>query len=103
MVAVAVVVLSPNVAEGAFRRRGCAGALGGWDDVVVRAFEDLVAEAASADVAGWGFGWLDGRARSARRGVTRSYSPAGSGGSARHWTLILGAGRCLGRLEGSRR
>jgi SAM-dependent methyltransferase len=28
----------------------------------VRAFDDLVAEAAAADVTGWGFGWLDGRA-----------------------------------------
>ncbi len=66
MAAVAMVVLSPNVAEGAFRRRGFAGALGGWDDVVVRAFDDLVSEAASADVAGWGFGWLDGRASEER-------------------------------------
>ena len=57
MAAVAMVALSPNVAEGAFRRRGFAGALGGWDDVVVRAFDDLVAEAASGDVAGhFGFG-----------------------------------------------
>ncbi len=28
----------------------------------MRAFEDLVAEAAAADVTGWDFGWLDGRA-----------------------------------------
>jgi len=29
--------------------------------VVVRAFDDLVAEAAAADVTGWGFGWLEVR------------------------------------------
>ncbi len=57
MVAVATVVLSPNVAEGAFRRFEFAGGLGGWGDVVVRAFDDLVSEAASGDVAGhFGFG-----------------------------------------------
>ncbi len=32
----------------------------------MRAFDDLVAEAAAADVAGWGFGWLDGRATEER-------------------------------------
>ncbi|MFC7405434.1 class I SAM-dependent methyltransferase [Georgenia alba] len=32
----------------------------------MRAFEDLVAEAADADVAGWGFAWLDGRATEER-------------------------------------
>lgn len=37
-----------------------------WNDVVVRAFDDLVAEAAAADVTGWGFGWLDGRATEER-------------------------------------
>jgi SAM-dependent methyltransferase len=29
---------------------------------VLRGFDELIAEAASADVAGWDFGWLDGRA-----------------------------------------
>jgi SAM-dependent methyltransferase len=38
----------------------------GWDDVAVRSFDDLVAEAAAADVSGWGFGWLDGRAAEER-------------------------------------
>jgi len=33
---------------------------------VVRGFEELVAEAAVADVSGWGFGWLDGRATEER-------------------------------------
>jgi hypothetical protein len=37
-----------------------------WDDVVVRSFDELVTEAASADVTGWGFGWLDGRASEER-------------------------------------
>jgi hypothetical protein len=32
----------------------------------VRSFEDLVAEAEAADVSGWGFGWLDGRAAEER-------------------------------------
>ncbi len=32
----------------------------------MRAFDDLVAEAAAADVTGWGFGWLDGRATEER-------------------------------------
>ncbi|MEP6632422.1 MAG: class I SAM-dependent methyltransferase [Lapillicoccus sp.] len=32
----------------------------------MRAFEDLVAEAESADVTGWGFAWLDGRATEER-------------------------------------
>jgi hypothetical protein len=32
----------------------------------VRTFDDLVAEAAAADVSGWGFGWLDGRATEER-------------------------------------
>jgi hypothetical protein len=29
---------------------------------MARNFDDLVAEAAAADVSGWDFGWLDGRA-----------------------------------------
>ena len=37
-----------------------------WNDVRVRAFDDLVAEAAAADVTGWGFGWLNGRATEER-------------------------------------
>jgi SAM-dependent methyltransferase len=32
----------------------------------MRSFDELVAEAAAADVAGWGFGWLDGRATEQR-------------------------------------
>ncbi|GAA2748067.1 methyltransferase domain-containing protein [Terrabacter aerolatus] len=32
----------------------------------MRSFEELVAEAESADVTGWGFGWLDGRATEER-------------------------------------
>lgn len=32
----------------------------------MRAFDDLVTEAESADVTGWGFGWLDGRATEER-------------------------------------
>jgi SAM-dependent methyltransferase len=32
----------------------------------MRPFEELVAEAAAADVSGWGFGWLDGRATEER-------------------------------------
>jgi SAM-dependent methyltransferase len=32
----------------------------------VRSFEELAAEAAAADVTGWGFGWLDGRATEER-------------------------------------
>ena len=32
----------------------------------MRSFEDLVAEADAADVTGWGFGWLDGRATEER-------------------------------------
>lgn len=32
----------------------------------VRSFEELVAEAVAADVTGWGFGWLDGRATEER-------------------------------------
>lgn len=32
----------------------------------MRPFEDLAAEAVAADVTGWGFGWLDGRATEER-------------------------------------
>lgn len=32
----------------------------------MRAYDELVAEAASADVSGWGFGWLEGRASEER-------------------------------------
>ena len=32
----------------------------------MRSFDDLVRDAASADVTGWGFGWLDGRATEER-------------------------------------
>ena len=32
----------------------------------MRAFDELVTEAQSADVTGWGFGWLDGRATEER-------------------------------------
>lgn len=32
----------------------------------MRTFDDLVGEAATADVGGWGFGWLDGRATEER-------------------------------------
>ncbi len=32
----------------------------------MRSFEDLVSEAETADVTGWGFGWLDGRATEER-------------------------------------
>ena len=32
----------------------------------MRSFEELVAEAESADATGWGFGWLDGRATEER-------------------------------------
>ncbi len=41
---------------------GDRSALGGWDDVGVRSFDELVAEAAAADVTGWGFDWINGRA-----------------------------------------
>ena len=34
--------------------------------VVVRTFDELLAEAAAADVTGWGFGWLNGRATERR-------------------------------------
>ena len=36
------------------------------DDSMVHAFNDLVAEAVAADVSGWGFDWLDGRASEER-------------------------------------
>ncbi|MGZ4427623.1 MAG: hypothetical protein ACXVXC_15750 [Nocardioidaceae bacterium] len=32
----------------------------------MRTFDDLIHEAAAADVSGWDFGWLDGRATEAR-------------------------------------
>jgi hypothetical protein len=32
----------------------------------VRPFDELIAEAEQADVTGWGFGWLDGRATEER-------------------------------------
>jgi SAM-dependent methyltransferase len=37
-----------------------------WDDVIVRSFDQLVTEAAAADVTGWGFDWLNGRATETR-------------------------------------
>jgi SAM-dependent methyltransferase len=37
-----------------------------WDDAVMRPFEELVTEAVAADVTGWGFGWLNGRATEER-------------------------------------
>jgi SAM-dependent methyltransferase len=42
----------------------------------VRVFEELIAEAAAADVSGWDFGWLDGRATEQRPswGYQRSIS-----------------------------
>ena len=36
------------------------------EDGGMRAFDELVTEAQSADVTGWGFGWLDGRATEER-------------------------------------
>lgn len=42
-------------------RRGCRGKVR-----TVRSFEDLISEASTADVDGWGFGWLDGRATEER-------------------------------------
>jgi SAM-dependent methyltransferase len=44
------------------------GGLGvpGCDSRPVRPYEELVGEAAAADVSGWGFGWLDGRATEER-------------------------------------
>lgn len=36
------------------------------EDGNMRAFDELVTEAQSADVTGWGFGWLDGRATEER-------------------------------------
>jgi len=38
----------------------------GGEAGVVRTFEELVAEAEAADVTGWGFGWLEGRASEER-------------------------------------
>lgn len=38
----------------------------GCQPAAVRSFENLVAEAESADVTGWGFGWLEGRATEER-------------------------------------
>lgn len=40
--------------------------MNGGPDVSSRTFDDLVAEAESADVTGWGFAWLDGRATEQR-------------------------------------
>lgn len=42
-----------------YSRRGC-------HHVVLQSFDELVAEAAAADVTGWGFDWLAGRATEAR-------------------------------------
>jgi hypothetical protein len=39
---------------------------GAWDHVIVRSFDELVGEAAAADVTGWGFDWLNGRATEER-------------------------------------
>jgi SAM-dependent methyltransferase len=36
------------------------------EECSVRTFDDLIDEAAAADVGGWGFGWLDGRATEER-------------------------------------
>jgi hypothetical protein len=38
----------------------------GWDYVTVRSFDELVAEATAADVTGWRFDWLRGRATEER-------------------------------------
>jgi hypothetical protein len=38
----------------------------GWDHFSVRSFDELVADAAAADVTGWGFDWLNGRATEER-------------------------------------
>ena len=37
-----------------------------WDDAVMRPFEELMTEAVAADVTGWGFDWLNGRATEER-------------------------------------
>lgn len=37
-----------------------------WDHLTVRSFDELVEEAAAADVTGWGFDWLHGRATEER-------------------------------------
>jgi SAM-dependent methyltransferase len=47
------------------RNRGVSG--GTWHNALVdRSFDDLVSEAAAADVSGWDFSWLDGRATEER-------------------------------------
>src|SRR6478672_5325411 len=70
----------------------------------MRSFEELVAEADSADIRGWGFGWLDGRAIEERPpGVTpdcwRSDWPACN----RLWTSTPAVARSSQRHPGCRR
>lgn len=56
----------------------------------MRAYEDLVAEAEAADVSGWGFDWLDGRAqRHGHRGATCACWPSVSARFSPLWTLTL--------------
>jgi hypothetical protein len=45
---------------------GCDRVAAAGQDEPVRGFEELVAEAESADVTGWDFGWLTGRATEER-------------------------------------
>lgn len=42
------------------------GASADWQRDGMRSFDELVAEAVAADVSGWGFAWLDGRATEER-------------------------------------
>src|SRR5579875_1066712 len=52
-------------ARGVGWTQGIVGAVGGYR-WVVESFEELVARAESADVSGWDFSWLDGRATEER-------------------------------------
>jgi SAM-dependent methyltransferase len=47
-------------------RQASEGDSDGYGDVTVRSFDELLGEAAAADVTGWGFDWLKGRAAEER-------------------------------------
>ena len=62
----------------------------------MRSFDQLVAEAVEADLTGWGFGWLDGRASEERhRGGTQSASRPGCHRSSPLSTSTAGVAKVL--------
>lgn len=74
------------------------------DGAVAPSFDDLVAEGAAADVSGWDFSWLDGRATEERPpwGYARAMADRLATASA-SLDLQTGGGEVLAEAGASRR